>query len=852
MIDVLPIALTHCDKCSLCGGQKPEHPIAGSGPETASLVVVGEAPAPWDLRAERGFTGDGGRLLWRELALRDVAREDVYATHVLMCPTPKGKAIKPKDLEACRERLDAELDRLDPKVILVLGATAATVLRGQKSSISQLSGHSEWSERYNAHLAFCYNPNAVLGKPELYQDFAWAVRRAVEMLDAEPGPREYLPIRYEVANINDISSALSTLEHAYRFPLLVCDIETTGLSPMTDRVLTVGLAWSPDFAYIVPDDVVRHPMVLESMKRLLERPRSGVPRKVIGHNYKFDVEFLRLQYGIEAYVGGDTMLLHYVTDERTGGEGGGFHDLKRLSRKYCDAPSYAEHIDGEYMERVPFDELCEYQANDLVYTFRLYHELMKVVLSEPESNHGYKEPIELYERLLIPAANAFVRAELRGVRIDIRKLMEMKTRYQEMIEETAEKALAYLSDRGIVTSTNFNLNSPLQVARLLFDPEPFGFGYPHQGGTSEAAIHECQRIDARADRPINPFLDMVIEYRSLKHTLTTYINGILQRLIYANPDGRLRSSFLIHGTTTGRLASRNPNLQNIPADSEVKSLFIPAPGFTLLNADYRRLEVGVLAYMSRDPALIVDFQAEDFHWSVAQKIFPRLIPVMEHAREAGDLAHLAELCRVTSSLQDFYRRQQRPSEATTDPEVLYGWMKTRLRRQAKYVSFGIMYGEGAFALSDEEKGLGVPVSDAQGYIDNWKTAYATAIEFLDDTAYTAKRQGWIEGATGRRRRFVYPISLAKRLRNEAMNHPIQSFASDINLLSFIRLDEILPAKGYGHPLLPVHDSILFELRTETLTDAKFVIHDTMTTVVRDPEIVFEIDMAEGPNWAECH
>src|SRR5689334_17882444 len=130
MIDVLPVLIqTHCDKCSLCGGAQPEHPVAGSGPENAQLVVVGEAPASWDRQAGRPFTGDGGRLLWRELAIRDVPREEVYATYVLMCPTPHGKAIKPKDLEACRDRLEAELDRLDPKVILVLGATAATILR---------------------------------------------------------------------------------------------------------------------------------------------------------------------------------------------------------------------------------------------------------------------------------------------------------------------------------------------------------------------------------------------------------------------------------------------------------------------------------------------------------------------------------------------------------------------------------------------------------------------------------------------------------------------------------------------------------------------------------------------------
>lgn len=773
-----------------------------------------------------------------------MTRDQVYTTNALLCPVSEDKPLRAKDLAACNERLHIELRSLtNPKVILCLGASAATAVTGEKRSMGMMSGRTEWNADYQAYIAFAYHPAAVLRNPGLYTDFRGALRRALRHREAEPGPIPVPEVAYTAytgpAHVRD---ALATLARLATCPVIACDLETTGLDPLTGRILDIGFAATGDHAYIFNEGVLADASVQAATRWLLASENV----KWLWHNGKFDVKMLRA-HGYPARVDGDTMLLHYCLDERTGGEGGGFHGLKRLSHAYCGAPLYAQDVDTAHMESVPLDVRHPYHAADCVYTFQLWEALTDQAAREPASREGYPMPREVHDRLLVPASNAFADIELRGLRVDRARLTTLQLSTLEQIEATRTRVEGLVPEhlRPVVKKPKdrFNPNSTKQVLSVLNTFEE----YAPITSTDKTTMHSLQRKDMEANRPPNPFLEQVMAYRSLLHTKTTYLDGIEARL---SADGRLRGTFLLHGTTSGRLSSRDPNLQNLPKDSALKDVFIPSDGRVMCEADYRRLEVGVLAFYSADERLAADFAAPDFHWNVAQSVFPSIVAEMEASR--GWLAPLEDICNDHAMFADFARRQARPNERTNDPDVLYGWLKTRLRRQAKYVTFGIMYGEGAKSLADVEKGLGVEVSEAASFIRQWKRTYPTAVRFLEKQVTLAERTRWVESMSGRRRRFNYPLDLQTHISNEAMNHPIQALASDICLLALLKLNEELPARGLGDVLLSVHDSILFELDAVRLKEATDLVHSVMTTILKSDLVTFEIDLAVGPTWGSCH
>lgn len=833
---LLPLAA--CAACPLCPplATRPSAPVYGAGATDPVVVVIGEAPGATEVARGEPFVGPSGRLLWQTLTRRhrgDERPASVYATNALLCPTPVEKPVSPKSIRACRERLLHELSSLDepPRVILCVGAKAIEALHGKKASVSEMNGRAVWSEQWQCWIVYAYHPAAVLRNADLYQDFQYAVDVARQHIKASRGPAPVEEIRYTVADASNIERFLAD---ANRQSVSACDLETTGLDPYRDHILEIGLCWDREHAWILPLDVARQH--LDRVRALLER------RDIlwIYHNGKFDVQMLS-GLDIDARVGADTMLMHHCLDERSGGEGGGFHDLKRLATKYVGAPHYAEGIDGEHMSSTPPDVRHRYHANDLIYTRRLYDVLSQALDEQPPSRFGYPMPRETHDRLLIPAANALADMELRGIRIDVMRLLALHDEYDQMILDARHRATV------LANQPTFNPNSTLQVARVLRAQ-----GYPHLRSTAEAVIHELQRNDVLRGRPHNELLDVVLEYRSLLHTRSTYIRGIGKHTALRGAgDRRLRTNILLHGTVTGRTASRYPNLQNIPKDSVLREMFVPSAGHTFVDADYKNLEVRVLAWYSRDPQLIATVREADVHWATAARMWPTLTRDMLNARAAGDLAALEDLCRQHSMFSEFVARQQRPNERTDDPETLFGWMKTRIRRQGKYVTFGVMYREGAESLSGTEKGLGVPKATAQQFIDSWRATYAIAYDFLDQQARLAKRHRWIESASGRRRRFPYPDLLAIGLTNEAVNFPIQARASDINLEALVQVHARLTDLDLGAPLLPIHDSILSEVRTERLDEGCSLIKQTMTSVLPDDEVFFDVDLHTGANWAIC-
>lgn len=838
-------ALADCARCPLStGGILPSGCVRGAGDPSAKLVVVGEAPGYNETAQGVPFIGASGNLIQRVLAANSVQWSTVYRTNALLCMPPKQ--VTQRMIRSCAPRLHAELEACTQKrVILALGKSAALAFHDGAASMTKLNGVIEWNEQHACWVVYAYHPAYVLRNADAYDQFVWATHRAVRMLTDNAQPPTLPPLPYHTAHPDDTDDA-ERLADAYKHDLIICDIETTGLNPRTDRILEIGLQWKPMEPFIIPAETFTRTGWHSALSALFGNTRI----KFVGHNYKFDVQFLQAA-GFPATVGGDTMLLHHCLDERSGGGddggwSGGHHDLKSLAQYYLEWPDWSTGVDEQMkatgsMAGVPDAQRRQYHAYDLEATWRLWYVLRRRLRMEPPSRSGYPTPLECHDRILVPLANAVSRMEQRGIRIDTAKLAQLADDYVRMAADAAEEM------RLLAGVDKLNPRSWQQVARILYAPEDEGgLGYENLKKTDKLTLHELQRRDAAAGNVSSAFLEATLKTRSLLSVKSTYLDGIRRRL---SSDGRIRTNLLLHGTVTGRLASRNPNLQNIPADSVIKELFIPSDGMVMANADYAQLEVRALAYYSHDPALCAALRASDFHWEVCKVAFRAIVDAMQAATTVDDLEHVAA---STPMFDEFARRQRVPSQRTDDFATLYGWLKTRLRRKAKYVTFGNIYGESPESLAKEEKGLGCTVAAARKFQSDWRSAYALASRYLEQQTAFAESTGWVESATGRRRRFRYAPINNGNTATESRNHPIQAFASDINSQALTILEESLPAYGLGYALLPVHDSILFELAADRVDEATTYIHNVMTSVVVSPDVLFDIDIAVGPNWAACH
>jgi DNA polymerase-1 len=509
------------------------------------------------------------------------------------------------------------------------------------------------------------------------------------------------------------------------------------------------------------------------------------------------------------------MLAHYTIDERSLEEGDkyeglgvyGVHGLKTLAREYFNAPDYDAPLKmflrklsterrkevreaskrGEVLKYVapnygdvPREDLSRYLAFDTLYTYLLAPKLCEEMQEE--------QTTLLHDRLLLPGALALRDVELNGVLIDPKPLLEadkeMKTTTDKILEEL----------KGYAEDDDFNLNSPQQVGKLLFDklhlPKINGYS------TAKEVLDEL--------KPKHVVVEKILDYRQKEKLRGTYIQGTLQRL---SPDGRLRGEFLLHGTKTGRLSSRNPNLQNIPVlvGPIIRNAFVATPGWTMIEADYSQLELRIAAWYSRDPLLLKYYrEGKDIHRMVASEVFD--VPPKE-----------------VTQLQRF---------------------------KAKFIDFGIIYGRQAPSLAYGE--LQCSIVEAQAYIDNFLHRYEGLQRRIREQEQAARKNGYVATPVGRRRRFPFIYGRnSGEVSRQAVNSPIQSLASDLCLDSLIQLHEKFKnfTPQIARILLTVHDSILFEVRTEHLENMVSLVRTVMETPrLIESDISFPIDIHTGECW----
>ncbi len=600
---------------------------------------------------------------------------------------------------------------------------------------------------------------------------------------------------YDLIRTREERAALITkLSHQGAFCF---DLETTSLDPRDTRI--VGIAFSTEKNHgsfvLFPREPKEAAAVLEEFRDLLTHPDI----EKIGHNLKFDLAVL-LAHGLEA-TGPffDSMLAHALIEPEQR------HGMDYLAETYLaytpisidtligdgKADLFGQHTMADVAEHAP-EKLKEYAAEDADVTWQLA-ETFRHMLPKRGQDRVFSE----IESPLLPV---LTRMEHAGVAIDVPALHE----FGLQLEKQAAELQRRITDTAGVA---FNLNSPKQLGDILFDRLKL-LDKPKKTSTGQYQTNE-QVLQSLAGA--HPIIDDILMYREVTKLKNTYVDALPQAVSPAT--GRIHTHLHQIMTATGRLASSDPNLQNIPIRTangrEIRKAFVPGQeGWLLLSADYSQVELRVMASLSGDEAMMEAFQqGQDIHQATAARVYG------------------VSLEEVTSDM----------------------------RRTAKMVNFGIIYGISAFGLAQR---LGIPRQEAGQIIDAYFEKFPGVRRYIDHILDETKKHGYVETISGRRR-YIRDITSANATvrgaaERVAMNTPIQGTAADMIKLAMIRVDEDLRAAGLRtRMLLQVHDELLFEVPEDEAATAKLLITDAMRHAL-PLRVPVEVDAATGHNWLEAH
>ncbi len=626
------------------------------------------------------------------------------------------------------------------------------------------------------------------GQGDLF-DFAAAAKP--EMMEPLPQFKTIKDVKHKyhlvttAAQRNELAEKLSSCS-------VVCfDTETTGLDVRTAELVGISFCIEPHEAWFVmlPPDRKETLKALECFLPILE---NADIRKV-GQNLKYDLGVLKW-HGME--VRGellDTMLAHYLIDPDQR------HNMDHLAESLLDySPVPITALIGEKrsqqksMREVDPDELCEYAAEDADITLQLWHKL-KPMLKERGQERVFYE----IETPLLPV---LVEMEYNGINLDVPALNTYSEQLAGKIKELEESIFT-------MAGMDFNLNSPKQLGEVLFDvlkliekPKKTKTG---QYKTNEEVLAELA--------PKHEIVQKILDYRQLTKLKGTYVDA-LPREVFEDT-GRVHTTYRQAMTTTGRLSSENPNLQNIPIRTEegreIRRAFIPRPGnFTLLACDYSQIELRIMAELSGDEGLREAFiHGEDMHTATAARVFG-------------------------VAKEDVTRE---------------------MRSKAKMVNFGIIYGISAFGLAQR---LGIPRAEAAEIIEQYRANYPGVQDYLDRTIEFAKKHEYVETITGRRR-YIRDINARNQMvrggaERNAINAPIQGTAADMIKIAMVGIQELLRSrKAKSKLLLQVHDELVFDLALDEKDELVPLIEEKMKSAI-PMEIPILVESGTGSTWLAAH
>lgn len=559
--------LADCDNCTL--NKVGNTFVPSDGPEDADIVIIGEAPGFGESISGKPFSGASGKLLDAVLAEHKIDRTSCFITNVCLC-RPKGNETPSKnDIKCCSERLKAEIEQCDPEVIVPLGVTAASAIMGQAIKITSFrAGPPKESKLYpGTKIVPSFHPAACLRNsdsfPSLVADIA-KITQEVSVGWEPPSYKEFNDPQQATAVLNELLNLQSKR--------VVIDIETAAEKdssferPNHYPIMCIGIGFDKGRVVVLGEQAVNNPAVVYKLRQLLRT------KDITCHNGKFDLSGMA---DIElADLSFDTMLASYALDEREMG----VHKLKYLAAEELSAPDYDSDIKQwttgakANWRLIPKDKLHRYNACDVSNTWDL-EDIYRPRLAAQGLT-------ELNDRLT-KYSNFLMRVEMGGINIDTDLLAKLDIEYQEKLEQRERDLFQWVD----------NPRSPKQVTAALEELHVV---------VDTTNAEQLQELTETLSDPVAvEFCNQLLDYRKEQKLYGTYIKGARERLY----NGRLYTTYLLHGTTTGRLSSRNPNFQNVPRGSTIRSLYIPTPGNVFVQSDYSQIELRVVVSLAQEATI---------------------------------------------------------------------------------------------------------------------------------------------------------------------------------------------------------------------------------------------------------
>ena len=594
-----------------------------------------------------------------------------------------------------------------------------------------------------------------------------------------------------ITDQNEFPSLLESLRKAETFSL---DLETTSPYPMWAELVGISLSCAPGQALYVP---VGHRLRIGekqlSLSWVLEQLKplfeDGGVKK-IGQNLKYEWIVLR-RYGIELRgIDCDTMIASYLINPTKHN-----HNLAEIAREHLDR-SVTEYKDvvrtggkAVTFDEIELDRARDYSCEDAEVTLQLSRILLPKLTEE-----GLKD---LYEQMEIPLLIVLAKMEMNGVKVDLDLLNDLSKEIEGQLQQRMERIYALAGE-------TFNINSSQQLGKILFDKLKLPVIKKTKTGYS-TDVDVLTKLSLQHELPLE-----ILTYRTLSKLKSTYIDA-LPRLVHPKT-GRIHTSYNQTVTATGRLSSSDPNLQNIPIRGEeggrIRQAFIPEKGCVMVSADYSQIELRILAHLSQDSVLIEAFQRdEDIHAHTASEVFGV------------------------------------PMEKVTAP----------MRREAKVINFGIIYGMSPYGLSQQ---LGIGPKVAQARIDDYFRKYPGVQAYIEKGLQEAKEKGYVTTLFHRRRYLPDLHSPAVPVRQAtermAINTPLQGTAADIIKVAMLRIQNRIEKLGLStRMILQVHDELVFETPEEEIEKVIPLIQNEMESVIR-LDVPLKVSIHWGKNWAEVH
>lgn len=605
--------------------------------------------------------------------------------------------------------------------------------------------------------------------------------------------------------VNDFKVLETWIAQARSRGYVAVDTETTSLNEMVAELVGVSLCIEAGQACYIPlthkaspvddlfgsNELAEGQLDLEETLKILKPLLEDPSILKIGQNMKYDTKIFA-RYGVNVAPIDDTMLMSYAMYA-----GLHNHGMGQLSESYLEHhPIEIKTLLGSgksqiTFDRVGVDDAVKYAAEDADITLRLWQ------LFKPELHK--KQVTTVYETLERPLIPVLAEMEMTGIKVDREVLSKMSNAFAQKMAQLEDEIHALVGH-------SFNVGSPAQVGEILFENMGLPGGKKGKSGKYSTPADVLEDLATEHDLP-----GRVLDWRQVQKLKSTYTDALQDHI---NTDtGRVHTSYSIAGANTGRLASTDPNLQNIPVRSEegrrIREAFIATPGHVLVSLDYSQIELRILAHIAKIDALKQAFlEGQDIHAATASEMFN--VPLAE--------------------------------------------MTPDVRRQAKAINFGVIYGISGFGLA---RNLRIPRDEAQGFIDRYFERFPGIRTYMDDTVAFAKEHNYVLTLFGRK---INTPEINNRgphagfAKRAAINAPIQGTAADVIRRAMIRMPDAI-AKLPAKMLLQVHDELLFEVEESAADDliaiAKGVMENASMPAI-DLAVPLTVDAGRGTNWAEAH